>query len=125
MSSVNLPVGFTSVPLVGVGQPSPSLSGPFNPEVMAVAASRGQAENLPKVLAIARELFPGPVRMVATEDPEIEGDWHIEVEVESLCGLTNLDEAVSKELEWMRRVLDCTLPRADVFRLVVHYKGDK
>jgi hypothetical protein len=115
MPSVDRPVDYPSPKFAGVGLPVTS-TGPFSPEVIAVAASRGQAEQLPKVLEITRQLFPGPVHLVAAEDPEIDDHRYIIFEV---IAVGSIPEVLELQSEWLRRVHACARPRSDVFTLSI------
>jgi hypothetical protein len=88
----------------------------LTPEVIAAAEDLGVATHLDAVAQITTELFPGRLSAAVSEDPELPGDSHI---VFRVTAKGTIREILDREEQWHRRVLGCTPPRVNVFRICV------
>jgi hypothetical protein len=90
------------------------------PDVRAFAEEQGVAEYPPAVLAMTRRIFPAaPMRAFLEDDPEIDNDWHIIVEVQVPRDAT-AEFFVETDQQWCREIFEhCPARYVCVFRLGV------
>ncbi len=87
-------------------------------DVLRVAKRLGVAEQLPRVVALSRELFGDAIALHVTEDPEL-ADWtHIAVDAR-LTG--TVGEAVAKQERWCDALRDSIGDAADSFTLLAGF----
>ena len=87
------------------------------PEIAEVAMQLGVSAELPHVLAMTQEVFPGdPWWVEIDDDPEIKNDRHLAIVVKPSIG--DVDDLVKAQWRWCERLFDCCpAPLAHVFRL--------
>jgi hypothetical protein len=87
-------------------------------DVLRAAERLGVAEQLPRVVALSRELFGDAVTLRVTEDPEL-ADWtHIAIDAR-LTG--TVEEAVEKQERWCDTLLDSIGDAAYSFTLLAGF----
>ncbi len=91
-----------------------------SPEVRAFAEEQGVAAYLPAILAMTRRIFPAaPMRVFLEDDPEIENDWHIIVEVQVPKDATP-EFFVETDEQWCSEIFQhCPARYVCIFRLGV------
>lgn len=85
-------------------------------EIFAVANWLGVAGYLEEVRRFTAELFPGPMRITAAQDPDITDDCHIVFRVQASGEIRHI---LDRQDAWHRRLLSCTRPRSDAFRISI------
>ena len=85
-------------------------------EVAAVANWIGVADHVEEVRQFTEDLFPGPVKITAAQDPDIVDDWHIVFRVQASGEIRDI---LNRQDVWHRRLLSCTRPRSDAFRISI------
>lgn len=85
-------------------------------EVLQFAEANGVSEELPRVVAMTHEVFPGDaVRLEIEDDPEF-FDRHITVFVQAQ--MDSVSDLVAAQWRWSERLTECCpAPTACVFRL--------
>jgi hypothetical protein len=91
-----------------------------SPDVRAFAEDQGVAAYLPAVLAMTRRIFPAaPMRVFLEDDPEIDDDWHIIVEVQ-VPGDATAEFFVETDKRWCSEIFQhCPARYVCIFRLGV------
>jgi hypothetical protein len=96
--------------------PPPDVS----PDVRTFAEEQGVATYLPAVLAMTRRIFPAaPMHVFLEDDPEIENDWHIILEVQVPRDATP-EFFVETDDQWCHEIFQhCPARYVCIFRLGV------
>ncbi len=94
---------------------------PISPEVHAFAAEKGVEQYLPKVVAMARRVFPQAAMHVQVEgDPELSYNWEIVFEV-SADGIEE-EELFDLEEQWPRELFqECPSTHVHLFCLSLRH----
>ena len=85
-------------------------------DVSAVAARLGVAAELDRVTAFTADLFPGPMEVSASRDPELLDDVHFVLKV---VAQGTAEEVVERELGWMSKSRGVAGSAAGLFRILV------
>ncbi len=93
--------------------PSPEIA----PEIATVAEQLGVRAELPHVIAMTQDVFPGNSwRVEIDDDPEIPDDRHLAIVVRT--SFRSVDELVACQWKWHERLFACCpAPLAPAFRL--------
>ena len=88
-----------------------------SPEIATAAEQLGVRAELPQVIAMTQDVFPGnPWRVEIDDDPEIPDDRHLAIVVRT--NFHSVDELVASQWKWHERLFACCpAPLAPVFRL--------
>lgn len=86
------------------------------PEIATVAEQLGVRNELPQVMAMTQEVFPGSLcRVEIDDDPEIPNDRHLALVVRT--SFPSVDELVARQWKWHERLFACCpAPLAAAFR---------
>jgi hypothetical protein len=89
-----------------------------SPDVRTFAEEQDVAAYLPAVLAMTRRIFPdAPMRVFLEDDPEIENDWHIIIEVQVPHDVTP-EFVVETHHQWCGEIFQhCPARYVCIFRL--------
>ena len=85
-------------------------------ELIAVADWLGVTKHLEKVRQFTEDVFPGPLKIMPAQDPDIPGDWHIVFCVQASGEIRDI---LKRQDEWHRRLLSCTKPHSNAFRISI------
>ena len=89
----------------------------FAPEIATAAEQLGVRAELPRVIAMTQDVFPGNSWHVEIDnDPEIPDDRHLAIVVRT--SFRSVDELVASQWKWHERLFACCpAPLAPAFRL--------
>ena len=87
------------------------------PEIATAAEQLGVRAELPQVIAMTQDVFPGNSwRVEIDDDPEIPDDRHLAIVVRT--SFRSVDELVASQWKWHERLFACCpAPLAPTFRL--------